>query len=202
MKVGYARVSTEEQHLDAQVMQLKAAGCDRIIEETASGKSTDDRDGLRSIMRLIGPGDVLMVCKLDRLARNTLDMLQLVKSITDKGAGFKSLAESWVDTTSPAGNLMLTIFAGLAQFERERMLERQKDGIARARAANKYRGRPATFDAEKARSLKKSGIGVTEIARQMKCDRETVYRALRSAPASPENNSGQSGQRERPCEHP
>ena len=178
MIVGYARVSTEEQHLDQQVMQLKSAGCDRIIEETASGKSTDERPGLQAIMRLLGPGDVLVVCKLDRLARNTLDMLLLVKSISDRGAGFKSLAESWVDTTSPAGTLMLTIFAGLAQFERERMLERQKDGIARARAANKYKGRPPTFDAEAARKLKSEGLGATEIARKLKCGRATVYRAL------------------------
>ncbi len=184
MIIGYARVSTEEQSMQTQVEQLKAAGCDRIIEETGSGKSLDDRDGLRAIMLLVGAGDTVVVTKLDRLARSTIDMLRLVELFTQRGAGMRSLGEGWADTTTPAGNLIITVMAGVAQFERERMLERQKDGIARARAANKYRGRPATFDAETARRLKKAGIGVTEIARRLKCDRETVYRALRSAPVA------------------
>lgn len=181
MIIGYARVSTEEQSMSAQVQQLRAAGCDRIIEETGSGKTLTDRAGLNAIMLLIGAGDTVVVTKLDRLARNTLDMLNLIALFTKKGAGVRSLGEGWADTTSPAGTLVITLLAGVAQFERERMLERQKDGIARARAANKYKGRPPTFDVEAARKLKSEGLGATEIARRLKCGRATVYRALNSA---------------------
>ena len=102
MIIGYARVSTEEQSMQTQVEQLKAAGCDRIIEETGSGKSLDDRDGLRAIMLLVGAGDTVVVTKLDRLARSTIDMLRLVELFTQRGAGMRSLGEGWADTTTPA----------------------------------------------------------------------------------------------------
>src|SRR5690554_5115579 len=117
---GYARVSSEDQDLSAQHEALTAAGCDMIREEKASGKSRDGRDELAILLDFIRPGDVLIVTKLDRLARNTLDMLEIVESLAEKGAGFKSLAEPWADTTTPAGKLVVTIFAGFAEFERAR----------------------------------------------------------------------------------
>ena len=111
--------------LEAQLVQLKASGCDRLVQESASGKSMEHRDGLKAILRLMGAGDVLVVCKLDRLARNTLDMLKLIEEITKKGAHVRS-GGGWADTSSPAGNLIITVMAGIAQFERDRMLERQR----------------------------------------------------------------------------
>lgn len=181
MLIGYARVSTEEQNLDAQIAQLRAAGCERVVDEKESGADVAGRDGLRSILRLIGPGDVLVVCKLDRLARRTLDMLQLVEEITKRGAGVRSLAESWADTTSPAGTLMLTVMAGIAQFERERMLERQRDGIDRAKAAGKYMGRKREIDPGDVARLRAEGLGASLIARTLRCSRQSVYRLLREA---------------------
>lgn len=179
MLIGYARVSTDEQNLDAQVVELRAAGCERVIEEKASGKTLEDRPALQSIMSVwLGKGDTLIVTKLDRLSRRTIDMLTLVEEIGKLGAGFRSLAEPWADTTSPAGGLMLTIFAGVAEFERNRMLERQRAGIERARAEGKYAGRPKTFDAGEIRSLHRQGVGPAQIARSLKCDRATVYRAI------------------------
>lgn len=181
MIVGYARVSTEEQSLEAQLVQLKASGCDRLVQESASGKSMEHRDGLKAILRLMGAGDVLVVCKLDRLARNTLDMLKLIEEITKKGAHVRSLAEGWADTSSPAGNLIITVMAGIAQFERDRMLERQREGIALARSQGKFKGRPAKMPNEEIRALRASGMGATAIMRKLKISRASVYRALETA---------------------
>jgi DNA invertase Pin-like site-specific DNA recombinase len=111
---GYGRVSTGDQSLDVQKTALEAAGCQVIMLETASGASRDGRPKLTLLLDVLGEGDTLIVTKLDRLARDTIDMLELVREIGDKKAGFKSLAESWADTTSPAGTLILTIMAGVA----------------------------------------------------------------------------------------
>lgn len=181
MIVGYARVSTEEQSLEAQTERLKAFGCDRIVEEKVSGKSIDGREGLKAIMKLIGPGDVLVVCKLDRLSRTTIEMLQLIQEISERGARFKSLSEDWADTTTEAGLLVVTVMAGVAQFERARMLSRQRDGIARARAEGKFRGRPAKMPNDEIRTLRANGMGATAIAKHLKIGRASVYRALASA---------------------
>src|SRR5262249_33707354 len=113
-----------------------------------------------------------------RLARNTLDMLTIAQRVANRRAGFKSLAEPWADTTSPAGEFMLTCFAGIAQFERARMLERQKAGIERAKADGKVK---RSFDPAAIRELKEKGLGATAIARKLGCERATVYRALGSA---------------------
>src|SRR6476619_6175892 len=130
---GYGRVSTDDQSLDVQKAALEAAACQVIMLETASGASRDGRPKLALLLDVLGEGDTLIVTKLDRLARDTIDMLELVREIGDKKAGFKSLAESWADTTSPAGTLILTIMAGVAQFERARIRERQREGIAAAK---------------------------------------------------------------------
>lgn len=182
MILGYARVSTEEQNLDAQVAELTAAGCERVFSEKASGSRIEGRPVLAAVLTMLRPYDVLWVTKLDRLARNTLDMLGLVQRIGAQAAGFRSLAEPWADTTSPAGTLMLTVMAGIAQFERGRMLERQREGIERAKAEGKYQGRPQSFDPTAILALKAEGLGATAIARKLGCGRATVYRALGETP--------------------
>jgi DNA invertase Pin-like site-specific DNA recombinase len=139
--LGYARVSTDDQSLDIQREALRAAGCQRLFEEKASGKAADSRDELQALLKFAEPGDTIIVTKLDRLARSTLDMLQVITSLGKRAITFKALAEPWASTDNPAAELMLTVMAGIAQFERGRLRERQAEGIARAKAAGKYRGR-------------------------------------------------------------
>jgi DNA invertase Pin-like site-specific DNA recombinase len=176
-RYGYGRVSTEDQNLDAQEAALKAAGCDVILLEQASGANTD-RPRLKLLLEVIGQGDTVIVTKLDRLSRDTLDMLELVRDIGKKGAGFKSLAEPWCDTTTPAGELMLTVFAGVAQFERKRIKERQAEGIVRAKAAGVFKGGKRRHDPEVIRQKAAEGMKPHEIAEALECDRSTVWRAL------------------------
>jgi len=118
MILGYARVSTDGQSLDAQVKQLRAAKAEKVVKETASGAKTD-RVHLRRALDQLEKGDVLMVTRLDRLARSTRDLLNTLATISSKGAGFRSLNDTWADTTTAHGRLMLTVLGGLAEFERE-----------------------------------------------------------------------------------
>jgi DNA invertase Pin-like site-specific DNA recombinase len=127
MKIGYARVSTDGQSVDAQVKQLRAAGCETIFRETASGAKTD-RAQLRRALDQIDNGDVLMVTRLDRLARSTRDLLNTIAFIADRHAGFRSLGDAWADTTTAHGRLMLTVLGGLAEFERELISARTGEG--------------------------------------------------------------------------
>lgn len=138
---GYARVSTTDQNLDRQIVALQEAGCERIYQEKISGKNTD-RPELQKLLAELEAGDTVIVKELTRVSRSTQDMLQLVAQITEKGANIKSLNESWLDTGSPAGELMLTIFAGLAQFERKLMLQRCAEGRAVAIEKGVKMGRP------------------------------------------------------------
>ena len=177
---GYARVSTDDQSLDVQREALTAAGCDMIREEKRSGASQDGRDELRILLEFMRPGDVLIVTKLDRLARNTLDMLSIVSEIGNRGAGFKSIAEPWADTTSPAGKLMLTVFAGVAEFERARIKERQREGIERAKAIGVYKGCKRRHDPDEIKRLKGEGLSHAEVCARLDCSEETIRRALRS----------------------
>jgi len=139
---GYGRVSTDGQTLAAQDAALRAAGCAKVFSEKASGAKTD-RAELRKAISRLGEGDVLMVTRLDRLARSTRDPLNTLDEITKRGAGFKSLADSWADTTTPHGRLMLTVLGGLAEFERELIKARTGEGRARAKAAGVHMGRPS-----------------------------------------------------------
>src|SRR5258705_13329300 len=131
---GYARVSTDGQTLAAQDAALRAAGCAKVFAEKASGAKTD-RAGLRRALARLDEGDVLMVTRLDRLARSTRDLLNTLDQIAKRGAGFKSLADVWADTTTAHGRLMLTILGGLAEFEKELIRARTSEGKVRARAA-------------------------------------------------------------------
>ena len=131
--IGYARVSTDGQTLDAQHAALKAAGAGRVFAEKVSGAKTDRRQLQRAIEAL-GVGDVLLVTRLDRLARSTRDLLNVLAVVSDKGAGFRSLADAWADTTTAHGRLMVTVLGGLAEFERELIRARTDDGRKRAMA--------------------------------------------------------------------
>src|SRR5271166_781010 len=135
MIYGYARVSTDGQSVEAQVRQLTKAGCKKVFREVARGAQTD-RAQLRRALAQLDAGDVLIVTRLDRLARSTRDLLNTLVAITERKAGFRSLGESWADTTTPRGRLMLTVLGGLAEFERE--LIRARTGEGRARAVKLY----------------------------------------------------------------
>src|SRR5262249_11848859 len=127
MIVGYARVSTQDQDLRSQLEALKTAGVERVWREKISGAKTD-RPELAKLMRSLNHGDVLLVTRLDRLARSTRDLLNVLDSVTEAGAAFKSLADAWADTTTPHGKLMITILGGLAEFERSLILARTGEG--------------------------------------------------------------------------
>src|SRR5271157_5892906 len=141
MKYGYARVSSDGQSVDAQVRQLTKAGCKKVFREVASGAKTD-RAQLRRLLAQLDNGDVLTVTRLDRLARSTRDLLNTLATITGKKAGFRSLGDTWADTTTSHGRLMLTVLGGLAEFERDLVRSRTGEGRARAVARGVKMGRP------------------------------------------------------------
>src|SRR5262245_62108998 len=138
---GYARVSTDGQTVAAQVADLRKAGAVKVYAETASGAKSN-RAELAKVMRVLQPGDVLMVTRLDRLARSTRDLLNILHTLGEKGVGFKSLVDTWADTTTPHGRLMLTVLGGLAEFERELIRARTGEGRKRAKARGVRFGRP------------------------------------------------------------
>lgn len=140
MIYGYARVSTDGQSVEAQAHNLTAAGCEKIFREIASGAKTD-RAQLRRLVDNLAPGDVVMVTRLDRLARSTRDLLNTLAAISAREAGFRSLGDAWADTTTPHGRLLLTVLGGLAEFERELILVRTGEGRARAKARGVKMGR-------------------------------------------------------------
>ncbi|MBT9288756.1 recombinase family protein [Prosthecodimorpha staleyi] len=186
--VGYARTSTAEQEagLEAQVRELEAAGCSEVFKERVS--SVGERDQLAAALKYLRKGDTLVVTKVDRLARSTVHLWEIVRDLDAKGVGLRvlSLGGEVVDTKSATGKLILTIFAGFAQFEREMMLERQREGIAKAKAEGKYLGRKPTARAKagEAVRLHQEGKTVTEIAKALGIGRGSVYRAIGSSPVS------------------
>jgi len=141
MIYGYARVSTDGQSVAAQVAALTAAGAAKVFREVASGAKTDRRQ-LRHVLDRLDAGDVLMVTRLDRLARSTRDLLNTLAAIAGKKAGFRSLGDTWADTTTPHGRLLLTVLGGLAEFERELIRARTSEGRERAKARGVKMGRP------------------------------------------------------------
>src|ERR1700674_624691 len=179
MIYGYARVSTDGQSVDAQVKELRAAGAEKVFRETASGAQTN-RAQLARVLAQLGKGDVLTVTRLDRLARSTRDLLNTLAAITGKGAGFRSLGDTWADTTTPHGRLMLTVLGGLAEFERELIRVRTGAGRARAVADGVKLGRKPTLtphqrrEAIKRVNAEKETLG--EIARSYNVSRWTISR--------------------------
>jgi DNA invertase Pin-like site-specific DNA recombinase len=141
--LGYARVSTKSQDHKSQVAELTAAGCEKVFAEKLSGADYGraQRKQLDKLLAAIGPGDTVIVTRLDRLARSTRDLLNIVHSVTEAGAGLKSLKDSWCDTTSPHGKLLLTILGGMAEFERSLILSRTQEGRSRAKANGQRFGR-------------------------------------------------------------
>src|SRR6266446_10124644 len=142
MKYGYARVSTDGQSVDAQVRQLTKAGCKKVFREVASGAKTD-RAQLRRLVDVLDAGDVLTVTRLDRLARSTRDLLNTLAAITERKAGFRLLGDTWADTTTSHGRLMLIVLGGLAEFERELIRARTGEGRKSAKARGVRFGRPS-----------------------------------------------------------
>jgi DNA invertase Pin-like site-specific DNA recombinase len=178
MIVGYARVSTDGQTLDAQLAALREAGAARTFAEKVSGAKTD-RAALARCLAALEAGDTLLVTKLDRLARSTRDLLNTLAAIAEKGASFKSLGDGWADTTTPHGRLMLTVLGGLAEFERHLILSRTNEGRVRAKARGVRFGRKPKLTAyQRAEALarKAEGETLTEIARSMAVSHMTIAR--------------------------
>lgn len=184
--IGYARVSTSGQTLAAQIEQLAAAGCVTIFQETASGTWTD-RPQLKCAIASLPYDGVLLVTRLDRLARSTRDLLNVVHQIEEAGGHFKSIAEAWADTTTPAGKLMLTVLGGLAEFERSLIKERTTEGRARAVKAGKRLGRrPLLTLAQQveAQRMAREEKSHAEIGRMLRVSRSTISRFLAKARAA------------------
>lgn len=181
MKIGYARVSTEDQTTNPQIDALTAHGCETIYSEQASGKNTD-RPELESCLKALRGGDTLTVWRLDRLGRSLADLIRIVNDLEGRGVGFASLTEN-IDTTTPAGKLMFHVFASLAEFERNLIRERTMAGLKASRARGKSSGRPpklAGKDLAMARSLMAdTSTNVGEIARRFGVSRATLYRLTR-----------------------
>ncbi len=183
MLIGYARVSTDDQDLRLQRAALKAAGCRRLYEEKISGAKRD-RPELARMLDALREGDVVVVSRLDRLARSTRDLLEIAELLNEAGSGLRSLAEPWADTTSPAGRMILTVFAGIAEFERSLIQERTSAGRAAAKARGVRFGRPKKLSDEQiglGRRLVGEGTSVRDAARLLKCHPATLYRALDDA---------------------
>lgn len=176
---GYARVSIDGQCVDAQVKQLRAAGAEKVFKETASGASSD-RAQLRRALAALGKGDVLLVTRLDRLARSTRDLLNTLDSLAKAGAGFRSLADAWADMTTSHVRLMLTVLGGLAEFERELVRARTSDGRERAKARGVHMGRPPALtrhQREEARAALANGAATqADLARRFNVSQSTISR--------------------------
>jgi DNA invertase Pin-like site-specific DNA recombinase len=178
MIVGYARVSTDGQSLEAQHAALAGAGAEKIFAEKVSGAVTERRALARAIAAL-GQGDVLLVTRLDRLARSTRDLLNVLDQVAKAGAGFKSLADNWADTTTPHGRLMLTVLGGLAEFERELIKARTDEGRKRAQARGVRFGRKlkqTPHQRQEAIARKEAGEALIEIGRSYNVSHSTISR--------------------------
>ena len=183
MLIGYARVSTDDQDLRLQRTALKEAECKRTFEEKISGAKRD-RPQLAKMIEQLRDEDTVVVTRLDRLARSTRDLLDIAERLKEVGSGLRSLAEPWADTTSPAGRMVLTVFAGIAEFERELIHQRTSSGRMAAKARGVRFGRPPKLTAEQialGKRLVSEGTSVREAAKLLKCHHATLYRALTAA---------------------
>lgn len=177
---GYARVSTTDQHLDAQIEQLTAAGCTTVYQEKASGsKAGAKRPQLAALLAAVQKGDMVVVSKIDRIARSTRDLLNMIGDLETQGVTFKVL-DSPIDTSSTFGSLMLQIIGAIAEFERRLLLDRQKDGISRARAEGLYKGKAATVTvgdtAKRVQAMLDMGLSKQRVADQTGVSLASVYR--------------------------
>ena len=179
--VGYARCSSLDQSVDIQIEQLKAAGCTIIRSEKKSGATTDGRTELATVLDFLREGDVLMVTRIDRLARSVADLQNIVKQLRERGATLKA-GDMTFDNTA-IGQLTLQILSCFAEFENSLRRERQAEGIRKAKAAGIYKGRPFTIDAKAVQALRSEGLGPAAIAKQLRVSRASVYRL--STPPEP-----------------
>lgn len=181
--VGYARVSTLGQELDIQIEKLKAAGATIVRSEKRTGTTIDGRDELKTAIDFMRSGDVLLVTKIDRLARSLADLSTLVRDLEARGIALRCVDQP-VDTSTAAGKAFLGMLGVFAEFETNLRRERQLEGIAKAKAHGVYKGRRATPHADEIRRLASCGVGASEIARQLGLGRTTVHKYLRTAAAA------------------
>ena len=174
---GYARVSSLSQSTAIQVEVLKKSGCTVVRQEKVSGKSTEGRKELATILEFMAEGDSLTVHKLDRLGRNTRDVLNLVHELTEKGCSLKVL-EPAIDTSGAMGKMILTVLGMVSEMELGFIKERQRAGIQKAKANGVYKGRPSSLDHNQIRSMRAEGLGATAIAKELGCSRGAIYKAL------------------------
>jgi DNA invertase Pin-like site-specific DNA recombinase len=177
-RLGYARVSTYGQTLDAQLDQLKAEGCAKVYREKASGARADRRELLRMLAD-IRQGDVVTVTRIDRLARSTFDLFAIVKQVVDAGAQFRSLAEPWADTGTSTGRLMIAVLGGMADVERDLIRTRTAEGRSRAMARGQHMGRPAKLTPQQqaeARQRRAEGATLKELAQSYNVGQATISR--------------------------
>lgn len=177
MLYGYARVSSTQQDLTIQREALKAAGCEVIREEKVSGTSRKGRQELETLLEFVRPGDVVVVTRLDRLARSLLDLSMIVEELQSKGVDLKA-TEQPVDTTTAAGKAFLQMLGVFSEFETGLRKERQMEGIQKAKAEGKYRGRKPSINVEEVKRLKSEGVSPSAIAKQLGMARSSVYRVL------------------------
>jgi len=194
--IGYARVSTSDQDLTIQLAALNTAGCEVIRQEKASGTTTAGRQELKTVLEFIRAGDTLVVTRIDRLARSIGDLQDIVRTLRTKGAALRA-TEQPIDTTTAAGKCFLDMLGVFAEFETNLRKERQLEGIAKAKAAGVYKGRPATIEAAQVRELKTQGIGASEIAQRLNraCEDMPVTLGL-LASVGPRHSQGHIGPRE------
>jgi DNA invertase Pin-like site-specific DNA recombinase len=186
VKIGYARVSTKDQHLDIQLQELKRAGCKQIYQEKVSGVGRS-RPEFQKMIEHLRKDDVLIIWRLDRLARSTKMLLEIIEQLQEKGASFKSLTEPWADTTSATGRLVMTFFAGLAEFERDLLRDRTDAGRKAALERGVAFGRPVKMTDEQlklAKKLLRQGNSVHYVAETFGVHFTTLYRYLRESKIS------------------
>ena len=179
--IGYARVSSNTQDYAGQVEKLRAAGCERIFSEKKSGKTGNDRPEFRKLMKALLPGDTVVVTKLDRLARSSRDLHNILGDLKERGCGFVSLGESWCDTTTDVGKLLIAVMSGVAEFERGLIRQRCQDGIERAKAMGTKFGRKLVLDSSQRRKIAEryaAGETMAELASEYSCGEATIWRAL------------------------
>jgi DNA invertase Pin-like site-specific DNA recombinase len=181
MLIGYARVSSQDQDLSAQIVELSAAGCAKIYSEKVSGAQSYNRKELQKVLNKLQEGDVLVISRLDRLARSTRDLINILDSVSKKGAAFRSLHDHWIDTSTPHGRLITTVLSGLAEFERELIRARTSDGRKRALEKGVRFGRPSKLNSHQRREALEriaAGESQTDIAKTYAVDPSTICRLV------------------------
>ena len=179
-KIGYARVSTTDQDLDVQLAKLKKQGCEIVRSEKVSGASRDGRGELKTVIDFLRPDDELIVTRLDRLGRDTRDVLNIIHEVEQKGA-FVTVLDPYVSTRGDMGHLVITVLGMVAQMERRFIKDRQRDGIERAKGNGAYKGGKRRIDRRAVLQLNQDGMTPTQIAAEIGCSRMQVYRILSEA---------------------